>query len=128
MGITRGYNLEKRKKLVYTTNEAAEILRVSSKTVSRIVNDGKLGRIHGMRNIRIPVDDVEELVADSRVYNSNCARSAMRNPKGERKCVSAKRRKVSTSTVRVSTGSVPTVTQAARGLGELLALPTKGKP
>jgi len=34
----------------------------------------------------------------------------------------------STSTVRVSTGNVPTQAQGARELGELLALPTKGKP
>jgi excisionase family DNA binding protein len=47
--------------------EAAEILRVSSKTISRMVNDGKLPRIQGMRQIRIPVDGLEQWVTDNTV-------------------------------------------------------------
>ena len=46
------------KRLVYTSNEASEILGVCSKTISRMVNDGRLPRIRGMGNIRIPVDSL----------------------------------------------------------------------
>ena len=94
-----------------------------------MVNDGKLPRLQGMRQIRIPVEAFEQWVTDNTVYNPNCAGSAMRNPKGERKCISARRKKVSTLTRSAArTGSVPTQTQAARELGALLELPTSGRP
>jgi excisionase family DNA binding protein len=112
---------------VYTSEEAAEVLVVSQRTISRMVNDRKLGRIHGMRNIRIPVDDVEELVADSRVYNSNCAGPEVRNPQGERRCISARRKKELDVEKAVGTGGLPTQTQAVRELRNLLAPPTSVK-
>ena len=90
-----------------------------------MVNDGKLPRIQGMQNIRIPVDGLEQWVTDNTVYNPSCAGSAMRNPKGERRCVSAKRKKVSTNGLIVMSGGVPTQTQAVRGLDAVLKLATK---
>ena len=114
--------------ILWTVEGTANQLMVSSKTVKRLIEEDALPVVPIRGCIRIPKQAVLDWVEAQTRYNWRCAGLAVRNPKGERKCVSAKRRKVSTSTVRVSTGSVPTVMQAARELGELLALPTKGKP
>jgi excisionase family DNA binding protein len=93
------------KKLVYTSDEAAKSLVVCSKTITRMVNDGKLPCIQGMRHIRIPVDGLEQWVPDNTVYNPIPARPAMRNPQGERKCRSTRRRKLSTNAKEVLSGT-----------------------
>ena len=90
-----------------------------------MVNDGKLPRIQGMWQIRIPVNGLEQWVTDNTVYNSSCAGSGMLNPTGERSCLSAKGKKASTNGLIVMSGGVPTQTQAVRGLDAVLKLATK---
>ena len=113
------------KKLVYTTNEASEILGVSSKTITRMVNDGRLPRLQGMRNILIPVKPLEQWVTDNTVYNPASAERASLTPTGERRCISARRKKESSVEAIVLTGGSVTPTQAAKGLNDLLGLQTK---
>jgi excisionase family DNA binding protein len=100
-------------------------LAVSSKTITRMVNDGKLPRLQGMRNIRIPRDGLEQWVTDNTVYNPNRARPEMRNPQGERQCISARRKKVSTNATGVLSGTHLTKMQAVRELDAVLKLRTR---
>tara|TARA_Y100000588_G_scaffold197665_1_gene211539 strand:- start:924 stop:1448 length:525 start_codon:yes stop_codon:yes gene_type:complete len=111
------------KKLAYTPEEAANAIGVSAKTITRMVAREELPRLKGIRYIRIPVDALEQWVKDQ-TYTPTCVGSAMRNPQGERKCISARREKVSGKEVTVSTGGCPTRTQAVSELRSLLALPT----
>ena len=116
-----------KKKLVYTSQEAADALVVSSKTITRMVNDGRLPRVQGMRQIRIPVVAFEQWVLDNSGYNPDGAGSDMRNPKGSRKCLSARNERESTNVSVASSGGVPTLTQAVKELDVLLEQPANGR-
>ena len=50
---------------VMTCGEAAKQLRVSLKTVYRLVAVGRIPALHLGRTIRIPVSGLEELIADA---------------------------------------------------------------
>jgi excisionase family DNA binding protein len=115
---------ERNKKLVYTSEEAAEVLVVSQRTISRMVKSGTLPRIGGMRFIRIPASGLEEFING---YNSDGAGPEVRNPQGERRCISARRKKELDVEKAVGTGGLPTQTQAVRELRNLLAPPTSVK-
>ena len=98
---------------------------VSTRTINRMVNDGKLPRLQGMRNILIPVEPLEQWVKDNTVYNPDCANPANPTPTGERSCISARREKELSVEQIVLTGGQVTQAQAARGLSALLGLPTE---
>ena len=100
---------------------------VSSKTITRMVNDGRLPRVQGMRQIRIPVVAFEQWVLDNSGYNPDGAGSDMRNPNRSPKCLSARNEMESSDVKLVSSGGVPTLTQAAKELDALLEQPANGK-
>ena len=55
---------EKRsKKSGYSRNDASEILGVSGRTVERMVQDGRLSRVNGLRRILIPAESLDNFVA-----------------------------------------------------------------
>ena len=51
--------------LVYDLNEVSEILKLSPVTVRRMIVAGKLRRVRGIRNIRIPVTELERWVREN---------------------------------------------------------------
>ena len=72
-GTTNGHGAEEladdghMSPLVYTYAEAAERLRVSERTVQRLVAEGRLPAVEvGTRNPRIAVEDLENYVAQLR--------------------------------------------------------------
>jgi hypothetical protein len=89
-----------------------------------MVKSGVLPRISGMRYIRIPASRLEEFING---YNSDSAGPEVRNPQGERRCISARRKKELDVEKVVGTGGLPTQTQAVRELRNLLAPPTNVK-
>ena len=110
-------------KLVYTTEEVAELLQVSTSTVERLVQGGYLPRLQGIKNIRIPVSGVHQYVDG---YNSGSAEGLVSHT-GDKRCLSGKEKKVLNSERIVPTGGLRTSTQAAKELRNLLELPTNVK-
>jgi excisionase family DNA binding protein len=51
--------------LVYTLHEAAERLKVSGKTVRRLVAAGRLARVRGLRRLLIPAGELERFVEEN---------------------------------------------------------------
>lgn len=51
--------------LVFTTGEAAALLKVSEKTVYRLVQRGKLGAVKYLRHLRITSRSLEAFVSNS---------------------------------------------------------------
>lgn len=48
---------------VVKIGEAATMLAVCEKTVRRLVDRGKLRRIHGIRRVLIPISEIEKFLA-----------------------------------------------------------------
>jgi|TARA_B100000315_G_scaffold109201_1_gene100188 excisionase family DNA binding protein len=110
-------------KLVYTTEEVAELLQVSTSTVERLVQGGYLPRLQGIKNIRIPVSGVHQYVDG---YNSDSAEGIVSQTGGKR-CLSGKEKKVSGSEVIAHIGGLPSSTQAVRELRSRLEPRTNAK-
>ena len=72
--------------LLWTKNEVAKQLNVSTRTVPRLIQGGKLPRIQFGRNVRIEIQAVHHFLNEQREYNGECVESAVRNPTGERAC------------------------------------------
>lgn len=50
---------------VATRAEAADALRVSTRTIDRLIRDGKLRAVNvGARTVRVTVDSIDALIAD----------------------------------------------------------------
>ena len=120
--------LDELRKRVYTTAETAEMLSVSEKTITRMVDRGNLQKLKGIGAIRIPIESVENLITASLDYNAGSAGSEVRNPRGVRKCLSARKEMVSTSKRRASSGGHLSRTQAEKELENLLELPVEKRP
>jgi len=110
-------------KLVYTVQEVADLLQLSTSTVKRLVQGGYLPRLQGIKNIRIPVSGVQAYVDG---YNSSCVEES-KSPTGDKRCISAREKKVYASDKIVRIGGLPTPTQAVNELKSRLALPVSGK-
>ncbi|MCP4829138.1 MAG: helix-turn-helix domain-containing protein [Proteobacteria bacterium] len=112
---------------MYTRMEVAKALSVSKETVSRWIRSRNLPRLPGFRRVLIPAVGLEQWVSENSRYNHDRAGLAVRNPTGERSCISARRRKVSTAIREVSTGRHLSQMKAVQEFDALLGRPTRGK-
>ena len=114
--------------LLWTKSEVAQQLKVSTRTVYRLVAEGFLPNIRIGRCIRIEQQAVYHFVEAQRQYNEHCAGLAVRHPKGERSCLkSARKGKGSNADPVPSFGGVLTQTQAVKEFNALLEQPTRGR-
>jgi excisionase family DNA binding protein len=109
---------------VYTSDEASEILGVSDRTIQRMVQDGRIQRINGLRNIRISAEELEKFI---RGYNPNGGTNGLAISRGVVKCVSQSKETESINAGTHNIGGLLTATEAARKLNDLLGLPTDRK-
>ena len=93
------------------------MLSLSARTVSRMVKDGRLPRLKGVRHILIPASQLEQWVEDNSVYNPYCSKPSK---SGDHSWIRERSKKVSTLTAK--SGTHLTQTQAVEELDALLAL------
>lgn len=113
-----------------TYGEVADRMRVSVRSVRRLVEDGELIAVYIRRSPRIRELDLAKylnLLANS-CYNQQCVGLDVRHSsRGQRTCQDATTKTASTNgRTRKSTGRA-TSTDAAKELADLLGLPTAGK-
>ena len=114
--------------MLFNNKQVAEILNVSTKTISRLIDKGEFPFIRIGRRKYVSKQVVLEWIKAQTRYNSGCAGLAVRHPKGERKCLnSAKRRKVSTGVKEAGTGGHLRQRQAVGEFNALLGQPPRGK-
>ena len=77
---------EDHEKILWTMEKVARQLSVSTKTISRLVQKGKLPSIRFGRNVRIEKQAVYHFIEREREYNVECVESAVWNPTGEHAC------------------------------------------
>ena len=123
---------EKQQKLeetiLWTVEGTANQLMVSSKTVKRLIEEDALPVVPIRGCIRIPKQAVLDWVEAQTRYNWRCAGLAVRNPKGERKCLnSARKGKGSREDPGPSSGGPLTQMQVVEEFNALLGQPTRGK-
>ena len=104
--------------LVWDKRTVAKKLSVSERTVTRLVDRGKLACVHIGRSIRIPVDSVHKLLDSPALKGDNHSRVGSAVPEKSICHINAK-------TVRI--GGQRSPTQAAKELDALLELPTARK-
>ena len=119
---------EKQQKLeetiLWTVEGTANQLMVSSKTVKRLIEEDALPVVPIRGCIRIPKQAVLDWVEAQTRYNWRCAGLAVRNPKGERKCLSsANVRKASNNEKTARSGGHLSRTQAVEEFKALLGHP-----
>ena len=76
---------EDHEKILWTMEKVAKQLSVSTKTVSRLVQKGKLPSIRFGRNVRIEKQAVYHFIEREREYNVECVESALSHT-GESLC------------------------------------------
>ena len=108
-------------KILWTKRQVAEKLQVSTKTISRIINQGGLPFIQIGSSIRIQKTDVFEFLERQKRYNLGCVGSTVRDPKGERLC------RINTPTAGIATVGSSTPLQEG-GLTDLLERRKRRKP
>ena len=79
-------NIDDQTNLLWTMDQVAKQINVSTRTVSRLIQSGKLPRIQFGRNVRIEIQAVHHFLNQQRKYNGECVESAVWNPTGERSC------------------------------------------
>ena len=72
--------------ILFTVDQTANLLQVSAKTVSRLVQAGDLPSVRIGRSIRIEKQSVYHFIETRRQYNSGYVESAVRDPTGDRLC------------------------------------------
>ena len=72
--------------ILFTVDQTSNLLQVSAKTVSRLVQAGDLPSVRIGRSIRIEKQSVYHFIETRRQYNSGCVESAVRDPTGDRLC------------------------------------------
>ena len=113
---------EDHEKILWTMEQVAKQLSVSTKTISRLIQKGKLPSIRFGRNVRIEKQAVYHFIEREREYNVQCVESAVWNPTGERACRIGTRKdvKMAVSTqVRTTRSASP---QMAKDFNALLGL------
>ena len=126
--MTASKHKDNDEQLLWTISEAAIHLGVHTRTVSRLIDKGILPSVRVGRCVRIPKQSVLEWIEYETRYNSRCAGLAVRNPKGERKCLSsANVRKASNNEKTARSGGHLSRTQAVEEFNALLGQPTRGK-
>ena len=114
--------------ILWTVEGTANQLMVSSKTVKRLIEEDALPVMPIRGCIRIPKQAVLDWVEAQTRYNWRCAGLAVRNPKGERKCLSSARKgKGSREDPGQSSGGPLTQMQVVEEFNALLGQPTRGK-
>ena len=108
-------------KILWKKKEVAEQLQVSTKTISRLINQGDLPFIQIGSSIRIQKTDVFEFLERQKRYNLGCVGSTVRDPKGERSC------RINTPTAGIATVGSSTPLQEG-GLTDLLERRKRRKP
>ncbi len=99
--------------LVLTVEEAALLLRVSAKTLNRLIHNDEIQIVRIRRCIRVPMRSIVDYVDRNSRYNSGCAGSVVQ---GASTC------HISAKTVR--TGGQLSQTQTVKELDALLEIPT----
>jgi excisionase family DNA binding protein len=108
--------------LLWTQKEVAQQLQVSTKTITRLIQDGVLPVVRIRGCIRIETQAVYHFVEGHRQYNGHCVESAVQNPTGESICRIGTRRdvKMAVSTkVRITRSASP---QMEKDFNALLGL------
>jgi len=110
------------KQLLWTKEQVATQLNVSTRTISRLIEKGQLSVVRIGRSIRIEIQAVYHFLNQQRKYNGECVESAVWNPTGERSCRIGTRKdvKMAVSTqVRTTRSASP---QMAKDFNALLGL------
>jgi len=113
--------------LLYTLDESAEQLRVSTRTIRRLTERGELPFVRIGRAIRIPVASVKKWIDDNTLegHNLSCAGDVQG---GKSTCQNDKIKMDFTSARIRPTGGRVTATQAAKELAAVVGLKTGKKP
>ena len=116
------------KPLLWSRSEVAVQLGISGRKVDELIQQGTLPSMSIGRRILVPRQAVLDWVEAQTRYNSRCAGLAVRNPKGERKCLnSARKGKGSREDPGQSSGGPLTQMQVVEEFNALLGQPTRGK-
>ena len=119
---------EKDDQLLWSVSETARQLDVCQKTVHRLIDKGAFPVVRYGRRKYVSKQAVLDWAEAQTRYNSRCAGLAVRNPKGERKCLSsANVRKASNNEKTARSGGHLSRTQAVEEFNALLGQPTRGK-
>ena len=111
--------------------EVADRLRVSVRTVRRMVGDGELPAVYIRRSPRIREPDLAKYLnsLSNTCYNQQCVGLGVRDSsRGQRICQDATIRTASTNGRTQKCTGRASSTDAARELADLLGLPTARKP
>ena len=96
------------------------MLSLSAETIGRMVRDGRLPRLKGVRHILIPATQLEQWITDNTVYTSDCV--AKESKSGDHSWIDARRRRAYTRGRIRQTGTPLIQTQAVEELSDLLGL------
>ena len=68
---------------LYTKKQCAEALSLSERTISRLIKNGGLLKVDGIRKVLIPGRAIEAFIQGRTQYNGQCVGRAAQYPKGE---------------------------------------------
>ena len=68
---------------VYTKKQCAEALSLSERSISRLIKNGGLLKVDGIRKVLIPGRAIEAFIQGRTQYNGQCVGRAAQYPKGE---------------------------------------------
>ena len=115
------------KPLLWSRSDAAVQLGISDRKVDELIKEGTLPSMSIGRRVRVPRQAVLDWVKSQTRYNSRYAGVAVRNPKGERKCLnSARKGKGSREDLGQSSGGPLTQMQVVEEFNALLGQPIRG--